>query len=241
MDLNHGVTADDATGRFTIRLDQPDPELLEKLSLLLYPAPAGTPAQDQGWQPIPGTGPYMVTSAGRDGVTLTRNPYFRQWSAAAQPDGYPDVISYRRVTSKSEAISHVLDGSASVTVTVDPLPLSVTTRPAFVHRFQLLDVQMIHLNATMPPFNDRRVRQALNYAIDRNASEILGGGTSEDATPTCQLIPPGIPGHRYYFPYQSGPPDGPIKDLTSTGHDSWWLSPRPPRCPSRSITIPMPR
>ena len=211
VDLNHGVTADDATGRFTIRLDQPDPELLEKLSLLLYPAPAGTPAQDQGWQPIPGTGPYMVTSAGRDGVTLTRNPYFRQWSAAAQPDGYPDVISYRQVTSKSEAISHVLDGSASVTVTVDPLPLSVTTRPAFVHRFQLLDVQMIHLNATMPPFNDRRVRQALNYAIDRNASEILGGGTSEDATPTCQLIPPGIPGHRYYFPYQSGPPDGPYQ------------------------------
>jgi YVTN family beta-propeller protein len=211
LDLNHGVTADDATGRFTIRLDQPDPELLEKLSLLLYPAPVGTPAHDQGWEPIPGTGPYMVTSAGGDGVTLARNPYFRQWSAAAQPDGYPDVISYRQVTSESEAIGHVLDGSASVTVTVDPLPLSVTTRPAFVHRFQLLDVQMINPNATVPPFDDRRVRQALNYAIDRNASEILGGGTSEDATPTCQLIPPGIPGHRYYFPYQSGPPDGPYQ------------------------------
>lgn len=209
--LNHGVTADDATGRFTIRLDQPDPELLEKLSLLLYPAPAGTPTQDQGWQPLPGTGPYMVTSAGSDGVTLTRNPYFRQWSAAAQPDGYPDIISCRLVTSELEAISHVLDGSASLTVTYGPLPLSVTTRPAFVHRFDQLDVQLIHPNATVPPFNDKRVRQALNYAIDRNASEILGSATGEDATPTCQLIPPGIPGHRYYFPYQSGPPNGPYQ------------------------------
>ena len=48
---------------------------------------------DQVWTPLPATGPYTVTAAGPDGVTLSRNPYFRPWSAAARPDGYPDVIT----------------------------------------------------------------------------------------------------------------------------------------------------
>lgn len=211
LDLNRGVTADDGAGRLTVRLERPDPELLEKLALLVYPVPEGTPDEDQRWQPVPATGPYMVTSAGLDGVALTRNPHFRQWSAAAQPDGYPDVIRFRLVTSESESIRHVLEGAVSGAFTDGPLPLAVTTRPAFVHRFDLLDLQLIHPNSTVPPFNDRRVRQALNYAIDRNAPDLLGTKPGADATPTCQLIPPGIPGHRYYFPYQRGPADGPYQ------------------------------
>ncbi len=95
-DLSRGVVADDTAGRLTIRLTEPDSELLEKLALLLFPAPVGTPMADQVWTPLPATGPYAVTAAGPDGVTLTRNPYFRQWSAAARPDGYPDVITWRR-------------------------------------------------------------------------------------------------------------------------------------------------
>ncbi len=211
LDLNRGVTADDGAGRLTVRLERPDPELLEKLALLVYPVPEGTPDADQRWQPVPATGPYMVTSAGPDGVTLTRNPHFRQWSTAAQPAGYPDVIRFRVVTSESASIRHVLEGAASGAFTDEPLPLAITTRPAFVHRYDLLDLQLIHPNSTVPPFNDRRVRQALNYALDRNASDLLGSKPGADATPTCQLIPPGIPGHRYYFPYQRGPADGPYQ------------------------------
>ncbi len=33
----------------------------------------------------------------------------------------------------------------------------------------------------------------------------------EYATATCQLLPPGIPGHRPYCPYQSGPAEGPYQ------------------------------
>src|SRR6478735_11201602 len=47
QDLNRGVTADDAAGRLTVRLARPDPELLEKLALLVYPVPAGTPVENQ--------------------------------------------------------------------------------------------------------------------------------------------------------------------------------------------------
>jgi peptide/nickel transport system substrate-binding protein len=201
------MTADDVSGRVTIHLTTPDPELLEKLSVLLYPAPPGTPMEDQEWKPIPGTGPYAITAAGPDGVTLTRNPYFQQWSSAAQPDGYPDVIMFRMVASEAQAVDDVLNGVAAGTFTDEPLPLSVTSRPAFVHQYALLDLQMIYPNSSVPPFNDKRVRQALNYALDRNAPASLGGPPGF-ARPTCQLIPPGIPGYQRYCPYQGGAPDG---------------------------------
>jgi YVTN family beta-propeller protein len=211
-DLGRGVVADDTTGRLTIRLTEPDSELLEKLALLLFPAPDGTPMGDQTWTPIPGTGPYVVTSAGPDGVTLSRNPYFRQWSAAARPDGYPDVITWRRVASNAQAVEDVLSGSAAVAFPQEfPLPISLTSRPAYIRQFELLDIQGIFPNPTVPPFDDRRVRQALNYAVDRTEIRRLEGVQSDYATATCQLIPPGIPGHRPFCPYQTGPAEGPYQ------------------------------
>jgi YVTN family beta-propeller protein len=211
-DLSRGVLADDTAGRLTIRLTEPDSELLEKLALLLFPAPDGTPMADQVWTPLPATGPYAVTAASPDGVTLGRNPYFREWSAAARPDGYPDVITWHRVASDTQAVEHVLSGSAAVAFPQEfPLSLALTSRPAFIRQFELLDIQGIFPSPTVPPFDDKRVRQALNYAVDRNAVRALAGVQSEYAMATCQLIPPGIPGHRPYCPYQTGPADGPYQ------------------------------
>ena len=196
-----------------MHLDRPDSELLEKFSLLLYPVPPGTPPGDQMSSPVPGTGPYAVATAGVEGVTLTRNPYFQQWSSAAQPEGYPDVITYRPVDSpQAEGVADVLSGAADgVLVPNAPLPVSVTSRPAYIHRFATLDLQLVILNTKVPPFDDLRVRRALNYAVDRGSPAVLDGPVGELAIPTCQLLPVSIPGHRPYCPYQSGPADGPYQ------------------------------
>ena len=90
---------DDTNGLLTIHLSRPDPDLLAKLALLVFPTPPGTPAGALGATSLPGTGPYQVASVDHGSVTLTRNPYFSQWSFAAQPDGYPDVIAYRLAPS----------------------------------------------------------------------------------------------------------------------------------------------
>lgn len=57
------------------------------------------------------------------------------------------------------------------------------------------------------PFDDVRVRQALNDAIDRDhVVELLGGPTTR--RPTCQMLPPNFQGYEPICPYTLEPASG---------------------------------
>src|SRR5262249_31336039 len=95
-DLSRGIVVDDRTGTITFRLRAADPEFLSNMtSIGTAPVPPGVPFHYTGFTPIPGTGPYKVASADRQAVRYVRNPWFHEWSHAAQPDGNPDVIIMR--------------------------------------------------------------------------------------------------------------------------------------------------
>jgi YVTN family beta-propeller protein len=89
--LARGIVPDDATGTIVFHLSAPDPEFLDQLTEEDYtaPVPPGTPDRDMGLHPIPGTGPYRIARADATGIRFVRNPFFREWSHAAQPDGNP--------------------------------------------------------------------------------------------------------------------------------------------------------
>ena len=204
-----GVSADDATRRLTVRLSEPDPDFLAKLALFVVPAPPGSPLKDVGMTTtIPGTGPYLVSEVRSDGLTLSRNPYFHQWSFAAQPYPYPDQIRTETTASRDEARAAVLAGRADVLL-LSPQELpTLASRADQVHEFRNFNTDWAYLNARIPPFDNLKVRQALNYAVDRRMFVSLYGGGPLAATTSCQLLPAGFPGWRPHCPYQTGRPDG---------------------------------
>jgi len=211
-DLSRGIVVDDAHRTITFYLTGPDPGLPGKLSLPgTDPVPPGTPWHDVGYTPIPGTGPYMVASADKHEIVYVRNPHFREWSHAAQPDGNPDAIVMRYGLSPTQEVREIEQGKADWSADGVPgnlLPGIVRRFPGQVHILTAAhDTDWLQLNTNSPPFDDVRVRQALNLAIDRAAIVRMYGGPVS-ATATCQVIPPGLLGYRPYCPYTRRPGDG---------------------------------
>ncbi len=214
-DLTAGIVTNDAAGTVTFHLRQADPDFLYKLALLLAtPAPPGAASHLIDRAPfLPGTGPYMI-SRHRPGssLTLMRNPYFRQWSYAAQPAGYPNMIRIEQMADPRKVQSAVATGRADIVDISDEhlpyRPLAIRY-PARVHTGLKLATAYLFLNTRQPPFTSLKARQAINYAIDRGRIiQLLHLGSPGQATPTCQILPAGFPSYQRYCPYTAGAKDG---------------------------------
>ena len=215
-DLSDGIEADRAARTITIRLSEPDPDLLHKLAFAFaYLAPAGQPFRAK--VPPPGTGPYRIASVDfKRGVRLVRNPHFRVWSHDARPDGFVDQIEVPLGDDVDAQVAAVQSGKADV-VTVSRLfggPLA----PARIRAVAAQSAGQLHtdagpeldfmwLNVLRPPFDDRRVRRAINFATDRRKIVKLAGGP-DLAQLTCQILPPGMPGYAPSCPYTTRPGPG---------------------------------
>jgi peptide/nickel transport system substrate-binding protein len=208
-DLKRGILTDPAARTVTFHLIGPDPQFLVKLTNggVSIPVPPGTPMHPTGFTPIPGTGPYMVASVDRHHIRYVRNPRFREWSHAAQPAGNPDAIVWRFGLTASQEVREIEQGRADWMG--DPVPGSLlrqlqTRYASRVQTYPTTDTEWLQFNTTRPPFDDVRVRRALNFAVDRGAIVRIWGGAAL-ARPTCQLLPPGVPGFRGYCPYTHHP------------------------------------
>jgi len=204
-----GVRSDDAAGTVTIHLSRPDPELLPKLALPhASVVPEASPGHDSGTAPLLGTGPYRIDSYDpAQSLRLTRNPFFHARSADAQPDGFPDVIEERFGLEDEAEVTQVENGQADWMFDTPPSDRLGELGGRFasqVHLNPALAIWLMPLNVNEPPFDDVRVRRALNFALDRAALAKLFGGPRL-AVPTCQTLPPRLPGYAPYCPYTRDP------------------------------------
>jgi peptide/nickel transport system substrate-binding protein len=205
--LAGGVVVNAATSTVVFNLVQPDAEFLDQLAVPFGSIiPANTPPKDQGDTPVPGTGAYYFASYNpNSALVMKRNPYFKVWSAAAQPQGYPTEIEMTFGLPVESEVTAVENGQADWIF--DPIPadrLSTisTTYASQVHVHSLTADWYAPMNMNIAPFNNLKARQAVNYALNKNSLVKLYGGT-ELAQPTCTILPPAFPGYSKYCAYNS--------------------------------------
>jgi YVTN family beta-propeller protein len=210
-DLSRGIVANDGARTVTFHLIRPDPDFLYRLATTFaYVLPGDTPRRPAGTHPLPATGPYMIaTYRPRSLIRFVRNPFFHEWSRAAQPDGYPDRIDIRIAGTADEAIRDVVNGKGDVVWLAEPFTPKQVSRLEVRYASQIQsapspNLQAFFLNTLVPPFNRLDARKAMNLAVDRAAAMNAWGGPSVALT-TCQILPPNFPDYRPYCPYTADP------------------------------------
>lgn len=129
---------------------------------------------DFGDHPV-GTGPYVFKEwVKKDHVTLTRNPDYN-WAAPIfkhNGPGYVDSITFKYITEDPVRVATVETGETNVINTVPP---DDWVRAKNDPKFHVLSGVLTghpynwEINTKAPPTNDLAVRQAILYAVDKDA------------------------------------------------------------------------
>ncbi len=144
-----------------------------------------TPMGEVSRQPV-GTGPYSFVNwvAGSE-INLAR---FDGWWGEQ-----PQVENVRYVwrSEPTVAAAMVAEGEADLAPNISEQ--DATTEMDFAYPNS--ETTRLRIDVDQPPLNDRRVREALNLALDRDA--LRGSVFPADATPATQLVLPEISGHNH--------------------------------------------
>ncbi len=202
-----GIKTNDRTGEIVIELTKPRGTLTNELALMFVaPIPAGTPNEDLSADPPPATGPYMIVNSkpGR-GWEYERNPYWAKANSEAMPDypsGHVDKAIVTVVRNPETQVNGVEQGKYDWMQ--NPIPASryqeVKSKfegTQFVVR-PTISTYYFWMNMKRPPFDDPKVRQAVNYAVDPAALERIYAG---QMIGTQQILPPGMPGYQQFELY----------------------------------------
>jgi peptide/nickel transport system substrate-binding protein len=202
-----GIVADDASGTIAIHLTEPQADFANVLATLFAaPVPQTTPLKDQSQHPIPATGPYRIESY-RPGqkIVESRNPHFSERRLGGNvPAGNPDTVVWEMVAGDAQAYQRVVKDQDDWLGyhTIPPAQLEPARRNHGIRLrfFKPANTYYFFMNTQVAPFDDVRVRRAVNYALDRSELVRIFGGL---ATPTENILPPGDRGYRRHtlYPY----------------------------------------
>jgi peptide/nickel transport system substrate-binding protein len=202
-----GIKADDATGRITIELTRPRGTFTNELAMLFVAlVPSGTPAKNLTADPPPATGPYeIVESEPGRGWSYARNP---QWEKAngdlipEVPSGHVDEIDISIVRNGATQVNEIERDKTDWMQTIVPADLYNKVKDTYEGtQFRVehpINLYYFFMNTTRPPFDDVKVRQAVNYAVDSAALERIYAGA---LSATHQVLPEGMPGHEAFDLY----------------------------------------
>ena len=217
-DTISGIVTDDTSGDITITLDKPNGTFTNVLGLTFAaPVPPTTPLdKDATNNPPPSSGPFMISKVDApNSLVMERNPQFKtvkDAGATEVPDAQVDKIIVTQNKNNSAQVTGVEQNTIDYMQSPPDADRLSEVKAKFSDRFRLensINTYYFWMNNKTAPFNDVRVRQAINYAIDPEALNRVFGGRLH---PTQQILPPGMPGHDEFKMYP-GPDMNKAKQL----------------------------
>jgi peptide/nickel transport system substrate-binding protein len=196
-----GIKVSEKTGEIVISLEKPRGTFNNELALMFVaPVPQSTPDEDQSANPIPASGPYMITQSqpGR-GWTYERNPYWAKDNGKEieLPAGHVDKIEIEVQRNQSTQVNDVESGKLNWIFDPPPTDRYQEVKEKFEGtQFKpqpTISTYYFWMNQTTEPFNNLKVREAVNYAVDPAALERIYTG---QIVGTQQILPPGMPGYK---------------------------------------------
>jgi peptide/nickel transport system substrate-binding protein len=201
-----GIQTDDATGKITINLNAPQGDFEYILATTFAaPVPPNTPAKDQSTTPAPSTGPYMIKSyKPNKQAIVVRNPNFDASKFDGNvPAGNPDKMTIDIIGDDSVALQRVISGQDDYDFHQIPPDRLSSVQQKYADQIKVYtpaNTYYFFMNVRVPPFDNLKVRQAVNYAINREALIRIYGGLGQ---PTEQVLPPTYPQYKKIsiYPY----------------------------------------
>ncbi len=175
------ITIDGAKRYFLAKLSNPTSFVVDRRQV----------GQRQWWRRPNGSGPFRLREYVRDErLVLERNErYYRQAPYLEQVvfDLRPVTTSTLYENGELDAMPVSAEDRERLTDPLNPLSAQLVDGPPE------MGVTYIGFHVTTPPFDDRHVRRALNYALDKErlARVVLRGGVR----PAYWILPPTMPGH----------------------------------------------
>jgi peptide/nickel transport system substrate-binding protein len=191
-----GIVTDDKTGDITINLAEPDGSFNHVLAMWFAGlVPSDTPCEDLTKNPPPGVGPYKVTeSVPNRQFVLEKNENFPDLGPDIPP-GKIDKITTKIVKSAQRQAQDVISGTLDYMQDPPPADLKPEVKAKYSDRYReqtAASTYYFFMNTREPPFDDPKVREAVNWGVDKPALARIFAG---ELAPGCSFLPPGLPGY----------------------------------------------
>ncbi|MER2535904.1 MAG: ABC transporter substrate-binding protein [Rhizobiaceae bacterium] len=174
------------TGEYTLDIvtKSPDPWLLYRISTLRFvPPEASKDAAAYAQHPI-GTGPYKFARWDKgQRIILEKNEGY--WGG---DDAQLSRVEFRFIPESATRIASLKSGEVDMVASLTPDDLRKV--PQVLKSSNAANGSYLRFNLETPPYDNKAFRQALNYAINRDAlNEFLWGGQA--IVEPCQTLPKG--------------------------------------------------
>jgi len=190
-----GIETDDNTGTITVTLNEPDGTFSNVLAMPFAAlVPGDTPFENLTEKPPPGVGQFKITeSVPNRQFVLEKNKLFPDLG----PDNPPakvDKITALIVKNAQRQAQDVISGKLDYMQDPPPADIKPEVKAKYSDRYEEITTASTYyffMNTRVAPFDDPKVREAVNWGIDKpGLARIFAGET----TPGCSFLPPGMPG-----------------------------------------------